>query len=223
MFKRFLMVSLLFTTTIAMATIQDLPRFKVPANAFVNAPLQVRRSVRNFQKNKTLNWLQVSMLFWAAQGVTDMSHGLRTAPSAGALYPLELYYVDHNAVWHYLVKKHQLKLMSSGDFRAQLSKAALSQSAIKEASADIVIAGVYQRAMKKYGKRGIRYTILETGHVAQNILLEAVSIKLAAVPIGAFDDQKVSKVLNLPRGTYPLYILPVGYAMHRHSRAGGNP
>ena len=173
--------------------------------------IQKRRSVRNFSA-RPLNVKQISSLLWAAQGITDASRGLRAAPSAGALYPLELYLVKADGVWHYLVKSHALERITTNDVRGSLSKAALSQQAVALAPADIIIAADFSRTTRKYGERGHRYVHIEVGHVAQNILLETQALGLAAVTIGAFDDQTVHDLLRLPDEQTALYIIPIGYA-----------
>jgi SagB-type dehydrogenase family enzyme len=173
-----------------------------------------RRSVRRY-KDTPLKLEEVSQLLWAAQGVTSLG-GLRTAPSAGALYPLEVYVVAGNVeglpagIYNYIPLKHELKKVASGDRRAELSKAALGQAPVKNAAAVIVFSAVYSRITGKYGKRGIQYTYIETGHAAQNVLLQAVSLELGAVVIGAFYDDSLKEVMNLPDEEDPLYIMPVG-------------
>jgi SagB-type dehydrogenase family enzyme len=171
--------------------------------------LAQRRSVREFLRGE-LTPRQLSQLLWAAQGITSQE-GHRTAPSAGALYPLEMYVVVPAGLYHYTPLRHQLNLVSAGDFRRPLFRAALEQKAIIEASAVFVIAAVYERTAQKYGPaRGERYVHLEAGHAAQNLLLEAVALGLGAVPMGAFQDAEVKKLLELPRNYEPLYLIPVG-------------
>lgn len=172
--------------------------------------LSIRRSRRDFSEQKLSNE-QISQLLWAAQGITDPARGFRTAPSAGALYPLELYIATEESFYHYLPQRHRVENLSSKDFRLPLYKAALSQSAVKEAPVSIVITAVYERTSAKYGKRASRYVHLEAGHAAQNILLQAVALELGGVPIGAFKDDEVQKVLSLPKNHKPMYIIPIGY------------
>lgn len=172
-----------------------------------------RRSRRNF-RDKDLNLEQISQLVWAAQGITTKSWGMgfRSAPSAGALYPMEIYLVKKDGLFHYLPQTHKLEVLGERDLRNALAGAALGQDPISRAPLDIVICAVFERVTGKYGQRGIRYTHIEAGHVAQNIHLEAVALGLGSVPIGAFSDDSVRKVLNLPLDNEPLYIIPVGYA-----------
>ncbi len=168
-----------------------------------------RRSIREFRE-EGLTWAEISQLLWAGQGITH-PRGLRTAPSAGALYPLELYVATGEAVYHYSPRSHSLTMISPEDRRLGLWEAGLMQDALREAPAIIVIAALYARTEGKYGPRAERYVHLEAGHAAQNILLQATALDLGAVPIGAFYDQKVQEVLALPSDHEPLYLIPVGH------------
>lgn len=173
-----------------------------------------RRSVRSFAPT-ALTVSQIAQLLWAAQGITDRGR-FRTAPSAGALYPLELYLVAGKVdglepgVYHYLPHDHSLERTASGDMRPELSAAALGQRALISAPAVLVMCAVYERVTGKYGRRGDRYVHMEAGHAAQNFALQAVALGLAGVPIGAFSDQQIQNVLGLPNESEPLYLLPFG-------------
>jgi SagB-type dehydrogenase family enzyme len=168
-----------------------------------------RRSIRDFS-DEPLSLDEISQLLWAAQGITD-SHGYRTAPSAGALYPIELYIATADGLFHYDSYDHSLTVVKHGDLRENLSKAALNQEAIAEAPMILVFTAVYERVAVKYGSdRTPRYVHLEVGHAAQNVLLQAVSLDLGAVPIGAFYDKQVQSELGLPNDHAPLYLIPVG-------------
>jgi len=176
----------------------------------VEEALAKRRSVRAFS-SKALTLEQVSQLAWAAQGITEPGRGLRTAPSAGATYPLELYLATPDGLFRYLPRGHKVAKLSGEDRRAALAEAALGQASVRNAALDIVITALYERTAGKYGARAQRYVHLEAGHVAQNIHLQAVSLGLGSVPVGAFEDAAVSKVLALGSGETPLYIIPVGH------------
>jgi SagB-type dehydrogenase family enzyme len=154
---------------------------------------------------------ELGQLLWAAQGLTS-SAGQRTAPSAGGLYPLELYGVTRDCVYHYAPPGHRLNEHVRGDLRSGLWLAAWRQDAVKNAAAVIVITGVYARTALKYGEeRAMRYVHLEAGHAAQNILLQAVALKLGAVTLGAFEDDRVIQALALPSDHAPLYLIPIGH------------
>lgn len=152
---------------------------------------------------------QIAQLLWAAQGVN--AHGRRTAPSAGALYPLEVYAVTAEDVAHYDPRNHQLRRRVAGDRRAELAGAALAQDFIARAPLTLVVCVVYARITQRYGTvRGPRYGHLEVGHAAQNVLLQAAALGLGAVPVGAFDDRGVQEVLQLPAEHEPVYLLSIG-------------
>jgi len=172
--------------------------------------LSLRRSVRQFS-NEPLSSEQLLALAWAGQGITEPNRGFRTAPSAGAKFPIELYLATHDAVYHYDPQGNKLDKHIEGDRRSALSEAAVKQKPVADAGVDIIIAGVVERTSAKYGDRAERYVLIEVGHVGQNILLETVALDLCGVPIGAFYDDKVVEVLELPEGHHPYYILSVGH------------
>lgn len=169
-----------------------------------------RRSIREFTP-RALTSTELGQLAWACQGRTD-PRGFRTAPSAGALYPLELYVALPEGLFHYLPASHALERRAEGDLRPALQEAALGQESVGSAAAVFILAGVYERTAAKYGReRAPRYVHMEAGHAAQNLLLQAVALELGAVPVGAFEDDRVAQVLGLPRDERPLYLLPVGH------------
>ncbi len=173
-----------------------------------------RRSIREY-KDKPMNLTEVSQLLWSAQGITD-PRGYRTAPSAGGLYPLELYVLAGNVIdlpdgiYKYYPHRHELTKVVEGDKRTELYNAALSQSHVRDAAAVIIFSAVYERTTVKYGERGIRYVHMEAGHAAQNIYLQAVSLDLGTCVVGAFTDEEVKEVINMLDEEHPLYIMPVG-------------
>lgn len=171
--------------------------------------LAKRESTRNFT-SKPLTPSEISQVLWAAQGITR-TWGGRAAPSAGALYPLEVYLVLREGLFHYIPRTHQLIRVSDQNLIGDLSAAALGQECVRESPAIIVITAVYERIERKYGRRGERYVKIEAGHAAQNIHLQAVSLRLGSVPVGAFNDDQVRKVLNLPINHEPLYLIPLGH------------
>ncbi|MBN1613995.1 MAG: SagB/ThcOx family dehydrogenase [Deltaproteobacteria bacterium] len=171
--------------------------------------LKKRESIRDFS-SKSLNEDELSQLLWAAQGTTR-NWGGRTAPSAGALFPLEIYVVLKEGVFHYASKDHHLLRIADQDRRNALASAALGQDCVREAPSVIVITAVYERLARKYGTRAERYAKMEAGHAGQNLLLQAASLGLGAVPVGAFDDERVHRVLNLPEKHAPLYLIPLGH------------
>jgi len=163
-----------------------------------------RRKSRRAFKHDTIKRREFILLVWAAS----------KAPSAGATYPLELYLVigavEHIEPGVYHVDNGYLEPHKGGDLRVELATACLRQMFIAEASFSIVITAEYERTTRRYGERGIRYVHIEAGHVSQNIYLECEALGLATVAIGAFDDDEVAKVLNLPETHKPIYVMPIG-------------
>ncbi len=203
---------LLITASLALASTS--PIMKTDTTNDLDQLLERRRSTRAF-KGTTLGDDRVARLLWAAQGVTD-DLGHRTAPSAGALYPLELYAVEAGGVLHYTPSRSPdrvaLVRVRDGDHRAELAAAALGQEAVRDASVDLVVTAVLARTRAKYGGRAERYALLEAGHAAQNVLLEATAMGLGSVPVGAFDDEAVGRVVGVSPGETVLYVVAVGEA-----------
>ncbi len=186
------------------------PQFK--STTSLEETLLKRRSVREFTED-SLTIEQVSQLLWSAQGVTSKWGG-RTSPSAGALYPLDIYLLAGKVkglepgFYHYEPDKHSITLKNDKDFREELTKASLDQKEISKAPVTLVIAAVYERTMKKYQQRGVRYVHMEVGSAGENIYLQCESLGLGTVFIGAFEDEEVKKVLGITEE--PLAIFPVG-------------
>ena len=192
-------------------------RIQLPPPDWLGGPLfeltlSHRRSVREFRARE-LTPTEIGQLLWAAQGITDKSSGLRTAPSAGALYPLEIDAVTRAGVFRYQPKSHALTQREEKDVRAELARTALGQECIASAPCVFAIVSVAARTTRKYGNRGIRYIHMEAGHAVQNLLLQAQALGLAGVPVGAFDDDEVARVLRTAPGEEPLYLVPVGWPL----------
>jgi SagB-type dehydrogenase family enzyme len=191
-----------------------LPRPSLIGEAPLEQLLSQRRSVRDYSET-TLSLAEVGQLLWAAQGITH-AQDLRTAPSAGALYPLELYVVVARVeglavgVYHYEPVHHRLQKTIDDEVSTTLARAALSQHWIEDAAAVIVFTADYARTTRKYGKRGRRYVHMEVGHAAQNVFLQAGALDLATVTVGAFNDDAVARLLRIPSNWEPLLLMPVG-------------
>jgi SagB-type dehydrogenase family enzyme len=196
------------------AGVIKLPAPRQDSKTFVESALRRRRSVRQFRK-EALTLAEISQLLWAAQGITD-PEGKRTAPSAGALYPLEAFVVAGGqdelpaGVYRYRPQGHDLLPVVPGDKRAKLAAAALEQDWLDDAPVTIVIAAVYERTARKYKQRAERYVHMEVGHAAQNVHLQAVALDLGTVVVGAFDDAEVKQILTLAVNEEPLCLMPVG-------------
>ena len=191
-----------------------LPQPRYDGDVSVEEAILHRRSVRDYT-DQALNLHEVAQLLWAAQGITDQ-RGFRAAPSAGATYPLEVYIVTGNVegvapgIYRYEPQAHKLLKVVDGDKREALAVAALDQEWVAQGAINIVIAAIYERTTGRYGQRGIMYVHMEAGHAAQNVYLQAVALNLGTVVIGAFHDDQVAKILELPDNEVPLYIMPVG-------------
>lgn len=188
----------------------DLKPPRAKGNLTVEESIGKRRSVREF-KSAPLTMDEIGQLLWAAQGVTESRTGLRASPSAGATYPLEVYVVTSDGLYHYRPDGHKLVLKHEGDLRKKLSEAALDQRWVAEAPAVFVIAADYKRTSRRYGTRATRYVDMEVGCASENIALEAVALNLGSGMVGAFDDAAVKKVLYLPDNEAPLMLIPVGH------------
>jgi SagB-type dehydrogenase family enzyme len=193
----------------------DLPDPVLGGDVSVQAALHARRSVRDFS-DEALSLDDVAQLLWSAQGITDPDGG-RAAPSAGGLNPLEIYLVVGAVtglppgVYHYLPTRHELARTADGDRRSALTRAALRQDWMKAAPATLVLAAVYPRTTEKYGDRGRKYVHMDVGHAAQNVYLQAVALDLGTTFVGAFHDNQIKQVLELPAAEHPLGLMPVGH------------
>lgn len=198
----------------SLSTDVPLPAPDYDSQTSVESALHKRRSVREYT-DEPLMLNEVGQVLWAAQGITN-ERGYRTAPSAGALYPLELYLLAGGVqglepgVYKYNPADHALILVVDRDLRMDLQASALDQESIGQAPAVVVIAAVYERTTGKYGERGIRYVHMEVGSAAQNIYLQAVPLDLGIVFIGAFIDKEVKSLWHMPESETPLAILPIG-------------
>jgi SagB-type dehydrogenase family enzyme len=199
----------------AMATAQDtqpaaapvaLPAPDTSGGMSLNQALATRRSIRAFS-DQALTAQQVGQLLWAGQGITEPQRGKRTAPSAGATYPLELYIAQPTGVAHYDAPNHRLEPVGNQDVRKMIGR----QPAVTGAPLVIVIAADMRRTAGRYGERSQSFVLLEAGHVAQNILLEATALGLGAVPVGAFDPASTKQAMGLPDDLQVLYMVPVGH------------
>lgn len=200
-----------------------LPDPEFSSQVSVEEALLNRRSVREYSAEQ-LTMQEISQVLWAAYGITDKQSypsfllgGLRTAPSAGALYPLEIYLIAGNimglkpGVYKYESNGHLLIPFQDGDIRADLAEAALDQAFLKEAPAIIFYSAVFKRTTQKYGDRGHeRYVCMDVGHSAQNVYLQAYTLGIGTCAVGAFSDKMVSNVLMIPDDEEPLYLMPFG-------------
>ncbi|MFQ6125040.1 MAG: SagB/ThcOx family dehydrogenase [Candidatus Heimdallarchaeota archaeon] len=194
-----------------------LPSPKLKGELSVEEAIARRRSRRDYL-NEPIKLEELSNLLWAAQGITEPVNKFRTAPSAGATYPLEVYVVIRKGgveelsegLYHYNLYEHVLEKYIEGDLSEELSSAAVSQEWVRKASINIILTAIYERTTERYGERGKQYVHMEVGHVGENIYLQAESLELGAVVIGAFYDDWIQRLLKLPGKEKPLYIISVG-------------
>jgi SagB-type dehydrogenase family enzyme len=188
--------------------VAELPAPELDGSMSLEQALQERRSQREFASGE-LPLATIGQLFWAGQGITD-GRGYRTAPSAGALYPLELYAVTATEVLHYLPDGHRVERRSDTGTLARLGEVAFGQEFVSRAPVVLIVAGVDARTEAEYGALGSDFVEREAGHATQNILLQATALDLAALPVGGFDPAEVARLLALPPGHEVIYLVPVG-------------
>ena len=188
-----------------------LPKPDTSGGMTLTAALSKRRSHRSFA-DKPVSVEQISQLCWAAQGITESKRGLRTAPSAMTKFSIGVFLVDDKAVCEYLAKQHALRPLHSGNMLAKLRESSKRSQAMGTAPLCMVLTMEVDRLKPRAGAKAERYCLMESGHVAQNVLLQAAAIGLASVPVGGIDEAKVTAALNLPKHLRPVYVLPLGYA-----------
>ncbi|MBN2125788.1 MAG: SagB/ThcOx family dehydrogenase [Deltaproteobacteria bacterium] len=195
----------------------ELPRPRTKGVVSLEETVKGRRTVRSYA-GAPLSPEQLAQLLWAAQGITEERGRKRAAPSGGALYPMDIYVLVGRegvegvdaGVYHYDPGDHALSMVAEGDRRQALARAALGQTWMAEAPVNFVIAAEYSRICIKYGDRGVRYAMIEAGHIGQNVFLQAQALGLSAGIVGAFRDRDVQKVMGTPQSHEPLLIMPVG-------------
>ena len=198
-----------------------LPPIELETGMPVPRALACRRSIRKYS-DEPLKLVEVAQLLWAAYGISDPLRGFKTTPSAGATFPLEVYFIAYPesvlvseneylppGSYKYDPDTHSISLIKEGDLRERLYRASLAQEYVKRAKGCIALAAVFQRTTSFYGKRGVRYVWIEVGHAGQNLYLQATSLGLATVAIGAFYDEEVEEILGLSRDERIAYLLPV--------------
>ncbi len=186
----------------------SLPQPRLKGEMSLEEAIAKRRSVRSFT-GTPLSLEEISQLLWAAQGITEAGEGLRAAPSAGATYPYEVYIVNKEGVFHYIPQGHRLEKIKQGDVIDELAAAAFGQMWIRDAGVVFVLSAIYERTAR-YGERAKMFVHIEAGHIAQNLHLQAVALKLGSVPVGSFDPERVKEITGIPEGEV-VYLIPVGH------------
>jgi len=189
----------------------NLPTPKRKGEMSLEEAIDLRKSIRHY-KDEPLTLEQVSQILWAAYGMN--TYGKRTSPSAGACYPFDVYIAVSNVkdltpgLYRYNDKNHALELIREINLNGPLAKACLNQRHVENAPINIIIVARYERTTRRYGERGYRYVHIDAGHMGQNIYLQVTALGLGTVAVGAFRDEEVKKVIDVPGE--PLYIFPVG-------------
>lgn len=202
----------------------NLPNPRTDGKISVEKAMNDRRSHRDFA-DQAITLQDVSQVLWAAYGLTKpieggpafLRGGLRTAPSAGALYPLDVYLVAGNVqglppgIYFYDSGNHRLKKLVAGDQRKEVCTAANSQKMVEQAPASLVYSAVFSRTTSKYGDRGReRYVCMDLGHSAENVYLQCEAMGFGTCAIGAFFDDQLKSIIGMTRNEEPLYIMPFG-------------
>ncbi len=202
-------------------TYPDVPRVELPdprgfRGLSVEEAVETRRSVRDYD-GQPIALADLSRLLHAAQGITEERLEFRAAPSAGALYPIEVYPVVHRVealaagIYHYAVQSHELECLEEGDFRGEVTEAGLHQRFLGQSAVVFLFSAIFQRTRWKYRERAYRYVLLEAGHIAQNLYLAATSMGLGACAVGAFYDGRYNELLGLDgEEEATLYVISVG-------------
>ncbi len=211
--RKIFLVLLLFSNIVLAAdpvvTVIKLPEPDLNGKVSLEQTVKNRRSVRQFTA-EPLTIKQVGQLCWAAQGITEPNRGFRAAPSAGALYPMQLFVVLPDGLYLYSPKNHTLEKQIEGDVRSMLKTATFGQKVIQDSPCSFVIAGSIKKLEAKYRGRGEQFAYLEAGHIAENIHLQAVSLGLGSVPLGAFAPKSVAGICNLTEDLQVLYLVCTG-------------
>jgi len=181
-----------------------LPKQFMEASISFGEVLKGRKSIRSFS-TKSLNKIDLAYLLWASKGIqrTQNDYEFRTAPSAGALYPIETYIASNNVeeiekgIYHYNIKNHLLEEIKLGDFGDNLAHAALNQKMCKTSSTVFIWTAIFERSKWKYSQRAYRYIYLDVGHIAQNLALAATSISCGSCQVGAFFDDEINSIVGI--------------------------
>lgn len=187
----------------------DLPDPQLKSEHSLEDAIARRRSARSFGQ-QALSWEQIGQMAWAAQGITGDDSRWRTAPSAGALHSLTLHVLLAGNGYVYEPALHQLRFRLSVSM-SEVAAAALSQPFVAQAPCVFGFSADVQRTTRVYKQRGWNYILMDLGHAAQNLLLQATALGLAGTPVGALDEDALSTLLELPAGQRLLYLVPVGY------------
>ncbi len=212
LFSLLVLLGLVTSTAIAQKTTPKkimFPKVETKGKLSLEETLWQRKSTRSFS-GKALTTKQIGQLLWAAQGVNRPANQHRTAPSAGGTYPLEIYYIVSDGVYHYLPDQHAAVQVKSGNMWKALNKVGLTTESAYNAPCIFIITAVIERTYSKYKEPAEHYVYLEGGHAAQNLLLQLIPLGLGGVPNGSILTPKANKLLGMSKEEQPIYILAVG-------------
>lgn len=187
----------------------ELPAPDLKGTVSLEEALQSRRSRRRVSSEPLSN-KTIGQLLWAAQGITLPEKGFRTAPSAGARYPLRVYVLLPSGMWAYEPRGHVLVQKSPQDLRKSFWKDVYGRPWLDSAPAIVLIAADARRTEEKYGKKARRFVDMEAGHAGQNVLLQSTVLGLHGVGVGAFHPERTKKSLMLPSPQELLYVIALG-------------
>jgi len=176
----------------------------------LEAAIASRRSVKEFTDER-LTWAEIGQLMWAAQGITEPERGFRAAPSAGAMYPLHIYAVTPDGLYHYVPVGHRLERLPVADALEVFRGVTANQTAIQEAPCTVIVAAAFDGPRERFGVRADGFVYMEAGHVGQNLQLQAGALGLSSLPVGGFDPERVAEALSLPDDHTPVYTMPIGH------------
>jgi SagB-type dehydrogenase family enzyme len=182
----------------------SLPRTWALIEEHLTPLLQNRRSLRKYS-SEPINLEHLAFMLWASQGITGQAgkYLFRTAPSGGALYPVETYISVHSiegldaGLYHFDAEHFTLDRLTEQDLTEAVAQACLDQKFMAQAPVTFLWTGVFRRAMSKYGDRGMRYILLDAGHICQNLLLAAEAVGCGGCPVGAFYDNELNQLLQI--------------------------
>lgn len=195
-----------------------LPEPKENGKTALDFCIKKRKSIRDFSE-EPIDLIQLSYLLWVSTGIQRKEHGyeFRTAPSAGALYPIETYIVVNNVlklergVYHYSIKDHTLEEMKLGDFSIKTANGALGQEMCARAAVVFIWTSIFQRSKWKYGQRAYRYIYLDAGHIAENLALASTGLGLGSCQIGALFDDEINEIVDVDgKNESTIYMSVIG-------------
>ena len=194
--------------------VTNLPEPNLQSNFSLEQALKQRRSRRDFSDNPiSLN--QLSQVLWAAYGITKEPI-YKTAPSAGAIYPMTIYVSTckvknmENGFYRYIPETHSLKLIDDNNYKKIIYKLGYRQNCLKNPAFTILMAANFNKIENRYGNKAKRYTFMEAGHISQNIYLQVESLGLGTVAVGAFNEASMNKNLPVKAEENIIYIMPIG-------------